>query len=183
MASATAWTNAQTAAGVVSGILTDIRRVLRIWASTTAGSTGLSDDDSEVKIVPLNRIQYLRSGGRVTPGSTERPLECAITPLGTTTQADIGKRRLDYWPMGSGYYFPIEYFKQFTPIATADVDSTSKSLDLSDLGSRLLPLLAARRKAPLIGRPDLVPAIERTMHERCTGDHARKYWPLLAAHR
>lgn len=173
--SATAW-GAGTITTGTTGALTNIRRVLRIWSSKVSTSTGASDLDRAMKIVPLDRIQYLRDGAMTSQPTQEYPLECALTPVGTTTPANVGKLRIDFWPISTSHYFPIEYRQNFTPIDSVTVTTP----DLSDIGARLLPLLAARRTAQQLGRGDLVPAIQKQLEERVVSDDGRKYRALVA---
>lgn len=175
VASATAWTSAQTATGVVVGILTDINEVIRMWASTTSGSVGVSTDDNELDRVELSHVQWLRKSSLT--GTYARPKVYALTRLATTTPASVGLLRLDYWPSVTGFYFPMEYQPQFTEIDS----STVTTPDVNDLESRDIGLLAAARLAPLIGRAELVPSILADVSERTAKALERKMAALLSA--
>lgn len=153
VASATAWTTAQSATGVVAGILTDIADVIRVWASTTSGSVGQSTGDVELDRVELSYIHHLRQSSGYP---TYLVPKCyAVSRKATTTAADVNKLQLDYWPSVTGFYLPTQYAAQFTPIDSVTVTTP----DVNDLESRDIALLAAMRIAPLVGRHELVPAI------------------------
>ena len=153
VASATAWTSAHTATGVVTGILTDIREITRIWASTTSASVGVSSGDNELDRAELSMIQWLRKSALT--GAYDRPKCYAATRLATVTPSSVGIHRLDYWPSVIGYYLPTEYIPQLTEIDSVTVTTP----DVNDIESRDIGLLAAARGAPLIGRAELVPSI------------------------
>lgn len=174
VASATAWTSAQTATGVVTGILTDINEILSVWASTTSGSVGVSSGDNLLDKAELPFIQWLRKS--FLTGTYDRPKCYAVTRLATTTPASVGLHRLDYWPSVTGYYLATEYVPQFTPIDS----STVTTPDLNDLESRDLALLAAMDAAPLIGRAELVPGIAASITSKNGLIALRKRQALLA---
>jgi len=167
VASATAWTSAESATGVVTGVLTDVSDVIAVFASTTSGSTGYSTDDNELDRVELERIHYLRSSSR--RGSYARPQVYAVSRKSTSTAADVGKLQLDYYPGVTGFYFPIHYKPQFAAIDS----STVTTPDVNDLESRDIALIAAARLCPLLGKHHLVPSILADVSSR-TGEKLRR---------
>ena len=152
--SATAWTSAQSATGVVTGILTDIDEILHVFGSTTSGSTGFSTGDVELNRADYSEIMGLRQ--TVGYGSYTYPKLYSVMRLATVTPASVGLLQLDYWPSVTGYYLPTHYVPMLTPLDASVVTTP----DLTDTGSEALALLAARQIAPLVGRAELVPAID-----------------------
>lgn len=175
VASATAWTSAETATGYVVGLLTDMRDVLHCWASTTSGSVGRSSGDVELDRVELSRVLALRQSSMT--GTYALPKVYAISRVATVTPASVGLHRLDYWPSVTGFYFPIMYLPQLTEIDSATVTTP----DVNDIESRDIGLLAAARAAPLVGRHDLVPSILADVSERTARALERKMKTLLHA--
>lgn len=155
VASASAWTSAQTATGVVVGILTDIREIINVFASTTSGSTGFSSGDRALHPVEYNRIQYMRAHGG-GHGTYLTPQEYSVTRLSTSTPASVGLLQLDYWPSVTGFYLPVHYIRQFAPLDGATVTTP----DCSDVGSRDIVWLAAIDLAPRIGRQRFIPTLQ-----------------------
>src|SRR5258706_14855217 len=140
VASATAWTTAQTATGVVTGILTDVAEMLHVWASTTSGSVGVSANDVELDRADLSYIQFLRSNASGFPTYLV-PKLFALTRIATVTPASVNLLQLDYWPSVTGFYLPIKYRQQFAEIDSATVTTP----DLDDVWARDGGLLCARR--------------------------------------
>jgi hypothetical protein len=181
VASATAWSVAQSAdtTGKLTGILTDIKEVLRLFSSSVSGSTGAAGD-VEMDRAELSKIEWLRTHGAGL-GTYTTPKLFAVTRLATATPGDINKVTIDYWPGVSGLYFPLHYVPQFTLLDGASVTTP----DLTDLGSRDAAYLAAAEMAPLNGRAELVPsimtnvsehtrlAVERKRAALQSGDHDR----------
>lgn len=176
VASATAWTSAQTATGQVVGILTDVEDIRHVWASTTSGSVGVSSGDYELDRVELSRIFALRADGSGYP-TYLKPREYAISRKATTTPASVNLLQLDYWPSVTGYYLPIAYVPQFTPIDSATVTTP----DVNDIESRDIALLAASRIAQAVGRAELVPGILADISTRTQTAIQRKLEALLDA--
>lgn len=174
VASATAWTSASSMTGVVTGLLTDIHEITRIWSSTTAASVGVSSGDNELDRTELSMVQWLRKS--FMTGSYDRPKVYAATRLATAVPGSVGNHRLDYWPSVTGYYFPTEYVPQFTEIDSVTVTTP----DVNDLESRDIGLLAAARAAPLIGRAELVPSILADVSSRTAAALERKMKSLLS---
>lgn len=175
VASATAWVSAQTATGVVTGLLTDINAVLHVWASTTSGSVGVSAGDNELDKCELSMVQWLRKSSLT--GTYDRPKVYAVSRIATAVPGAVGLHRLDYWPSVTGYYFPTEYKPQFTPIDSVTVTTP----DVNDLESRDIGLIAAAQRAPLIGRAELVPSILADVSNRTSEALRRKMKALLSA--
>ena len=171
VASATAWTNANSATGVVTGILTDIAEVRHVWASTVSGSVGVSSGDVELDIVDFARIQYLRSAsGLPTYATTVAPKECSISRLATSTPASVNLVRLDYFPGNTGFYMPIAYLPQFAEIDSATVTTP----DMDDILARDGGLMCAARLCQIVDRMDLVPGIMADISQRTQEAMARK---------
>lgn len=175
VASATAWTSAQLATGVVAGILTDTNDIISVFSSTTSGSTGYSTGDEELDRVELEVIQACRSASGL--GTYARPKMYAVSRMATVTPADVGKLQLDYFPNVTGFYLPTHYQANFTPIDSATVTTP----DVSDLGSRDIMLLTAAKMAPLNQRPELVEGILRDISDRNAALRERKLKALVSA--
>jgi len=163
VASATAWTNAQTATdGKAVGILTDVEEITNVFASTTSGSTGDASGDVQLDRVEINELQFWR---RTTPRpSYAVPKLYAITRTATATPASVNLLRIDWWPYvtsGTGFYLPTWYVPQFTPIDSATVTTP----DCNDLESLDIALLTAMSLAPLLNRPELVAEIEAELSD------------------
>lgn len=166
--SATAWTSAQTATGVVTGILTDIREVIHVYASTTSGSVGVTSGDNVLDRVELSQVEFFRHSN--VTGTYDRPKIYALSRIATTTPASVNLMQLNYWPSVTGYYFPIKYIPQFTPIDSVTVTTP----DVDDIGSRDIYLLAAFRAAPAVGNAHLVPTIASRFSQRLSEWMTRK---------
>jgi hypothetical protein len=177
VASATAWTTADTATGVVTGILQEINEILHVYASSTSGSVGVSSGDNELDRVELSMLEWLRKSNLT--GTYTRPQCYAISRISTgNVAAAVNLIQLNYWPSVTGFFFPIKYLPQFTPAAS--IGSTVP--DVNDLESYDIAWLAAADLAPRIGRSDLVPgllmkvssgtakALERKMAAMMSGD-------------
>jgi len=175
VASATLWTSAQTATGIVVGALADIRQIKHLFASNTSSSTGVSANDSELDPVDLARIQRLRKSNLT--GTYDRPKEYAVTRMGTATAADVGKLQLDYWPSVTGFYFPAIYIPFFTPATAINSDKP----DVNDLESYDIAYLSAADLMQRIGRPDLVPGVLLKVSEATAKALERKLKSMVAA--
>ncbi len=175
VASATAWTTAQSATGVVAGILTDVADVIRVWASTTSGSVGQSSGDVELDRVELSVIHGMRSNSGMPTYLV--PKLYAVHRKATVTPASVNLLQLDYWPNVTGFYLPTQYAKQFAPIDSVTVTVP----DVNDIESRDIPLLAAARIAPLGGRAELVPSILADLSSNTQAALERKIRALLDA--
>jgi hypothetical protein len=176
VASATAWTTAQTATGQVAGVLTDIADVLHVWASTVSGSVGISSGDVEIERAELSEVLYLRGNSSGMPTYLV-PKKYAVSRLSTTTVADVNKLQLDYWPGVTGFYLPTAYARQFAPIDAATVTTP----DVNDLESRDIALLAAAQIAPIAGRAEFVPAILADLSNNTQLTQARRIRAMLDA--
>jgi hypothetical protein len=222
--SPTAWHSAEGATGIVYGLLSDIKEVLHLYASTTAPSVlttttslGLDALTSAALFGPIKRGMHITGAdipantvvksiestssltmSQVATGNTTglrtfsdtgevsgtkeldrrelsevqwwkksslagtyaQPKIYSVTRLEAGTPAaatvsDVGKLRLDYWPEVTGFYFPIAYIPQFTPMDGGSSDVPS----VNDLESYDIAWMAAADLAPRIGRAELVPAI------------------------
>lgn len=178
VASATAWTSAQVATGVVQGILTDIREPMHLFATATSGSIGVPGTDSEVTLPKggLPYINFLRqSSGH---GTYSVPKMAAIVRLDSVNvAADVGKVVLEYWPSVTGFYFPLHYVPMFTPLA----GSANLKPNVTDLESRDIGLIAAARLAISIDRQDLVPGILADISQRTAKGLAEKLKAMMSA--
>jgi hypothetical protein len=169
VASATAWNSAQTATGVVTGILTDIAEIIHVWASGTSGSVGATATDVEVERKDLSYIQFLRANAAGFPTYLV-PKFYALTRLSTVTPASVNLLQLDYWPSVTGFYLPIKYMPQWQ-----EIDGTSVTTpDLDDIWARDGGLLCARRLAASYGREEFIPGIEADYSQRMQEALARK---------
>ena len=169
--SSTAWTTAQSATGIVAGILTDIADVQALfWKSSDAVAVAT---DVVMRRVELERILWLR-GAQGHGTYNDKPKLYALSPMATDTAADVNKLQLDYFPAVTGFYFPIRYVRQFNPLSAIDTSVP----DVNDLESRDIALLAAARIAPLIGRAELVPSILADVSARTAAALERKMMAL-----
>ena len=169
VASATAWTSAQTATGVVTGVLADIEEILHVWASTTSGSVGVSANEVEVERKDLSYIQYLRANSAGYPTYLV-PKFYALTRLSTVTPASVNLLQLDYWPSVTGFYLPIKYMPQWQ-----EIDGVTVTVpDLDDTWARDGGLLCARRLAASYGREEFIQGIEEDYSQRMQEALARK---------
>lgn len=177
VASATAWTSANSATGQVTGILTDVEDIIHVWASTTSGSVGTSAGDTELDRVELSYIMALRADGVGLPtyAATTPPKVYALSRKATTTPASVNLLQLDYWPSVTGFFLPIMYVPQFTEIDSATVTTP----DVNDLESRDIGLLCAARIAQMVQRNDLVPGILADVSMRTQAALARKMAALM----
>jgi len=177
VASATAWTSAQTATGQVTGILTDVEDINHCWASTTSGSVGVSSGDVELDRVELSLIMALRADGVGLPtyAATTPPKCYALSRKATTTPASVNLLQLDYWPSVTGFYLPIMYVPQFREIDSATVTTP----DVNDLESRDAGLICAARIAQMVQRNDLVPGILADVSNRTAAALERKFAAML----
>jgi hypothetical protein len=139
----------------VAGILTDIKEIIALFASTTSGSTGFSSGDRVIHPVEYDEIQYMRAhgGGHGTYTTIQK---YSISRLSTSTPASVGLLQLDYWPSVTGFYLPTHYIRQFVPIDSVTVTTP----DCSDIGSRDIVWLAAIDLAPRIGRQRFIPTLQ-----------------------
>ena len=175
VASASAWTTAQSATGVVAGTLTDAEDVIRVWASTTSGSVGQSPNDVELDRVELSVIHSMRSNTGMPTYLV--PKLYAVHRKATITVADVNKLQLDYWPSVTGFYLPTQYAAQFAPIDAATVTTP----DVNDLESRDIALLAAARIAPIVGRQEFVPSILADLSANTQAALARQIRAMMDA--
>ena len=162
-ASATLWTVSPTAGttGILLSSLTTISEILHLWSNTSSStSVGGEVGDSELDRVDLSEVLFYRARYGASPPYTV-PKIYAVSMQATSTAADVGKLRVDYWPGIASTYFPAWYVPHFTALAaTTDVP------DLPDLAQRDLAHLAAFNRAPLIGRSDLLPGIAAKFSEK-----------------
>src|SRR3990172_3583186 len=162
---ANAWNEASDdGTGFLTGKLTEIGEILRVWSSGTAGSVGRTNGDIELVKADPPPINYLPSWGGLAVGSATPigqvgeyatpKVYCAYRHDSAAVAANANKFDMEAWPALTGRYYPIEYVLQFVPLA-ADADVPN----LTDVGSRDVALLAAARIAPLVDRGDLVQSI------------------------
>ena len=169
VASATAWTSAQTATGVVVGLLTDIKEIATLFASTVSGSVGFSAGDRGIHPVEKAEIEYMRAHGG-GHGTYLTPQKYSISRLSTSTPGSVGLKQLDYWPSVTGFYFPIHYIRQFAPLDGATVTTP----DVSDVGARDIVFLTAIDLAPRFGRQRFIPTFQKFLSETARAMLARK---------
>lgn len=243
--SPTAWQTAQSATGIVYGLLTDVKDVLHLYASSTAPSalttvtasnttltsaalfgsikpgmhitgtgipanthvisvestssltmsqaatdatsnsrtfsdTGEVSGTKELDPSDLAHVQWLKKSN--ITGTYAQPKVYSVTRLDPTAPAtagvsDVGKLRLDYWPEATGFYFPMIYQPQFTPMdgGTSDVPAVN-DLEVYDIA-----WMAAADLAPSIGRAELVPKLLLKVSEGTRMALERKAATLIAA--
>lgn len=178
IASATAWTSAQLATGQVQGAAaaTDIEDIRHVWASTTSGSLGVSSGDVEVDRVELAEVLALRASSAGYPTYLV-PKKYAVTRKATITPASVNLLQLDYWPGLTGFYLPIMYVPQFTPMDSATVTTP----DVNDLESYDIALLTAAKLAQIFNRNDLVPGIFADLSTNTQAALERKLNAMLDA--
>jgi hypothetical protein len=176
---ATTWTPSPTTGtdGRLVGVLRDIKEVLHVGATLTAA--GLVGDPATIDLRPVDRsyIQWLRDN--TTVGTYATPKMYAVTRIRASSDvaANVGRYDLDVWPGIASYFFPMEYVRQFSPLAGVGTDVP----DVNDLESRDIPLLAAMRMAPLSGRAELVTSIAADISERTQKALERKFSALISA--
>jgi hypothetical protein len=175
VASATAWTSAQTATGVVTGILTDVEELLHVYASGTSGSVGVTAGDSELDKVEASFGEYLRHSNAT--GTYAVPKFYWIDRLATATPASVGLLTLNYWPGVTGFYLPIKYAAQFTEIDSATVTTP----DVNDLESRDIGLLTAVRICQDQDHYERVPGIIADISQRTAELLQRKLAAMMHA--
>lgn len=180
-AHATLWATDVTlpAAGFLTSALTSIAAFEHVFASTVIGSIGEMVTNADTKLDPVeeDEIHYMRQNQTLF-GSYARPKMYCVNRNHTVTPADVNKLRIDVWPVPSGtWYIPAHYVPQFT-----DIDSsTTTTPALNDLESSLIPLLAAKRMAPLAGRVEFVPGIDADLALRIEATGNRKFEALMHA--
>lgn len=177
VASATAWTSAQTATGQVTGILTDVEDIRHVWASTTSGSVGVSANDVELEKAELSEILYLRGSASAGFPTYLVPKKYAVVRKATVTPASVNLLQLEYWPSVTGFYLPIQYVPQFTQIDSATVTTP----DVNDLESYDIGYLTGAKIAVRFQRGDLVPAILADLSAGTQASIERKLTAFLDA--
>jgi len=182
---ANAWNEASDpGTGFMTGKLTEVGEILRVWRSGTIGSLGRTNGDTELVKVDPARISHLRSwGGLAVASATPNgqvgeyaaaKVYAAQRHDAAAVAADANKFDIEVWPALTGVYYPIEYVLQFVPLA-ADSDVPN----VTDIESRDIPLLAAARIAPLVDRGDLVQSILLDISERTQKVLERRLSALL----
>ena len=98
-ASSTLWTPDPSSGttGKATGILTTISKIINLWATTTAGSTGGGSGDVLLKKVELQELEGMRMHAAGL-GSYLVPQAFAVSQIQTATAANVGLLQLDYWP-------------------------------------------------------------------------------------
>ena len=119
--------------------------------SPTAGTT--------VQPAEWAEIQWLRSASGLPTYSTPKRF-AAVRPA-TVTEANKNKLELHYWPSVTGFYFPMAYVSQFTPM---DGDAGDVP-EVNDLESYDIAWIAALDLAPRLDRQELAPGIALKVSE------------------
>ena len=88
-------------------------------ATTTARTFSPTVGATELQKVEMSYITHLRSGSGY--GNYAKPQVYALNRIATTTPGAVNLLQMDYWPGTTGYYFPMQYVPQFTPIDSATV--------------------------------------------------------------
>jgi hypothetical protein len=149
-AHATLWTPSPPVAGnfVFAGQVANIKEILRVFRSTTAGSVGVTAADFELDRIELTEMMYRR---RVSDLYADPQCYALERPDAAGVAADVGKIRLHLWPdIGTTvYYLPAHYVKTKTALS-ADSDSP----DVPELLARDISLIAAARLCPAASRTD-----------------------------
>lgn len=175
----TTWTPSPTTLtdGKLVGVLRDIRQVLHVGATTSA--SGLVGDAATNPLdrVEYARIQWLRGSGGVGTYAIPQVYSVTRKRASSDVAANVGRYDLDVWPGVAGYYFPMEYIKQFAPLAGSGTDVP----DVTDLGSRDICHIAAFRMAPLSDRARLATVIASGISQKSREMMARKMNALISA--
>lgn len=156
---------------------------ISIAATTTAAPTltfaslGNATADNELDKVELSELEWFRKSSLT--GTYTRPQMYAVSRISSANvSGEVQLLQLNYWPSVTGFYFPIKYLPQFTPLTALSTEVP----DVNDLESYDIAWLAAADLAPRIGRSDLVPgllmkvssgtakALERKMAAMMSGD-------------
>lgn len=151
---ATLWTPSPATVGTIllTGAIATVKELLRVFISSTVGSTGLETDPAvtyELDKMELSELQYRRRTsdfyGQTVAYAEERPEPAAV--------ADVQKINLHLWPQvqTASRYFPAHYVKTQTDLVNA-----SDVPDLTEAEQDDLVFITAARIAPLIDRTDLV---------------------------
>lgn len=175
----TTWTPAPTIAtdGKLVGVLRDIKEVMHVGASTS-GTAVLGDSGVvELDRVEKSRIVWLRSQSGIGTYAVPQVFSVTRVRASSDVAANVGRYDLDVWPGVVGYYFPMEYVRQFTPLTGIATDVP----DVDDIESRDIPLLAALTACPLVGRAELAPGIAADISQRTQQAIERKMKSLLSA--
>lgn len=176
---ATTWTPSPTIAadGKLVGILRDINEIMHV--GVTVSATALVGDVGvgELRRVERARIVWLRNNTQSL--SYARPRIYAVTRVRASSDvaANVGRHDLDVWPGRVGDYYPMEYVKQFAPLAGSGTDVP----DVDDIESRDIALLAAFTACPLAGRAEFASSIAADISQRTQQLLERKYGALLQA--
>ena len=120
-------------------------------------------------------IQWLLASD--LPGTYATPKLYAIGRQATVVPAGVGLHKLYYYPAVTGFYFPMEYQAQFTPLDGGSVTTP----DVTDIGSYDIAKLAAADLVTRIGRAELVPNILRGLSDLMTATLKRKQEALVSA--
>jgi len=152
---------------------------LTISKAATSGTTPTLVFTKIVDAAELDRVEYaqlLHYRGVQGYGTYANPKICSVERASTETATGVNLFRLDYWPGVTGFYFPISYIPQFTPIDSATITTP----DVNDLESRDISLLTAARMCPLIGRAEFVPSILADVSSRTAATLERKMQALMS---
>jgi hypothetical protein len=177
---ATTWTPSPTTLtdGKLVGVLRDIKEVMHLGA-TTASNTAVMGDAGVFELDPVEKSQIVWLRSNSTIGAYAVPTMFSVTRVRASSDvaANVGRYDLDVWPGVAGYFFPMEYVRQFVPLAGAGTDVA----DVDDLESRDIPLLAALTACPLGGRAELAPSIAAEISQRTQQAMERKRKALISA--
>jgi len=174
----TTWTPSPTFAtdGKLVGVLRDINEIISVGA--TLSSIGLVGDATTIDLtrVERGRIQWLRDNTGL--GTYAVPKLYSVTRIRASSDvaANVGRYDLDVWPGVGLYYFPMDYVRQFVPLAGNATDVP----DVTDIGSRDICWLAAMNLAPLQNREQFVPGLLMRISEKTRLSLERKRTSLLS---
>jgi hypothetical protein len=175
----TTWTPAPTTLtdGKLVGVLRDINEIMHVGATTVGSAAVLGDTGVfELDRVEKSRIVWLRNN---TVATYAVPQVYAVTRVRASSDvaANVGRYDLDVWPGVAGYYFPMEYVRQFAPLGGTGTDVP----DVNDIEGRDIYLLAALSSCPLVGRSELAPGIAADLSQRTQQALERKISALIQA--
>ncbi len=175
----TTWTPSPTTAtdGRLVGVLRDINEVLHVGATTA--SAGLVGDAATIDLRKTEKAEIQWNRDNSTIGTYGTPKMYAVTHIRASSDvaANVGRYDLDVWPGVAAYYFPMEYVRQFSPLAGSGTDVP----DVDDIESRDIFLLAAFSRAPLVGRAELAPGIAADISDRTRQGLERKMAAMIEA--
>lgn len=174
---ATLWTPSPAVAGTITlvGQVANFKEMLRVFLSSTVGSTGFTTGDIELERMEVSELMFRRN----TTALYGDTVAYAIEKWEPSAAADVGKINLHLWPPALGtQYYPAHYVRNYTTISGAtDVP------DVTEGESRDIALMAAMKLAPLLGRSELVPGLIADISQKTRSALDSKFRALLEPRR